>query len=262
MWHEDYKSNAINVYECPLTSPSPEIVQQGNGAILAYFQELEEQGKDYIYEAKLLIVGEGGVGKTSLARKLINPQADMPTEAESTHGIDIRSMRIPMAPDPDLTLHLWDFGGQEIYHATHQFFLTKRSLYVLVDDTRKDDKTVNDASFNYWLQLVKLYGGGNSPLLIVQNEKGDRSKQLDLRGMQGRFDFIVDNLPTNLLTGRGLNKVKDSISFHARRLPHIGQEVPKQWLANPKGITGTLAAPTGLLSMIGITMPFVHPTRH
>jgi internalin A len=29
-------------------------------------------------------------------------------------------------------LNVWDFGGQEIMHATHQFFLTRRSLYLLV----------------------------------------------------------------------------------------------------------------------------------
>ncbi|MEZ4645209.1 MAG: hypothetical protein R3E31_21165 [Chloroflexota bacterium] len=27
---------------------------------------------------------------------------------------------------------MWDFGGQSVYHATHQFFLTKSSVYVLV----------------------------------------------------------------------------------------------------------------------------------
>ena len=32
-----------------------------------------------------------------------------------------------------LGYYVWDFGGQQIYHATHQFFLTKSSLYVLVE---------------------------------------------------------------------------------------------------------------------------------
>jgi len=31
------------------------------------------------------------------------------------------------------SVNIWDFGGQEIYHATHQFFLTHRSLYLLLD---------------------------------------------------------------------------------------------------------------------------------
>ncbi|WP_347242416.1 hypothetical protein [Nostoc sp. FACHB-888] len=28
----------------------------------------------------------------------------------------------------EFRVNIWDFGGQEIYHATHQFFLTRRSL--------------------------------------------------------------------------------------------------------------------------------------
>jgi hypothetical protein len=36
---------------------------------------------------------------------------------------------------------IWDFGGQEIQHSTHQFFLTTRSLYLLVVDARKRGAT-------------------------------------------------------------------------------------------------------------------------
>ena len=37
-----------------------------------------------------------------------------------------------------MRLAVWDFGGQEIYHATHQFFLTDQSLFVLVWSARAD----------------------------------------------------------------------------------------------------------------------------
>ena len=72
-------------------------------------------------------------------------------------------------------VNIWDFGGQEIYHATHQFFLTKRSLYVLVADTRKED-----TDFYYWLNAVELLSD-NSPLLIVKNEKQDRHREINER---------------------------------------------------------------------------------
>ncbi|MBK8564197.1 MAG: hypothetical protein IPN76_12880 [Saprospiraceae bacterium] len=88
---------------------------------------------------------------------------------------------------------------------------------------------MNDASFNYWLQIAELYGG-NSPLLIIQNEKGDRSKQLDLRGMQGRFGFVKDSMATNLLTCRGLDEVWAAIEYWLKQLPHIGEEQPKVWV--------------------------------
>ncbi len=228
-----FYEGGINVRGCPISTPPPEIIQQGSTAILKYFEELEKAkskgGTIRLSEAKCLILGEGGAGKTSLAKKLLNPENELPPEQATTKGIDVHPHDLKLPDGTDFRLNIWDFGGQEIYHATHQFFLTKRSLYILLDDTRTSDKTVNDASFNYWLQIAELYGG-NSPLLIVQNEKGDRSKQLDLRGMQGRFSFVKDSKATNLLTCRGLDEVWTAIEYYLKQLPHIGEEQPKAWV--------------------------------
>ncbi len=68
----------ILVEGCPLSTPPVEIVKQGNKAILRYFDEREKAGTDQIYEAKLLLIGEGGAGKTSLCRKLFDTEAELP----------------------------------------------------------------------------------------------------------------------------------------------------------------------------------------
>jgi len=49
-----------------LTDPPPEIIRDDTAGILNYLRQQFEQGRDYIYKAKFLIVGEGGAGKTSL----------------------------------------------------------------------------------------------------------------------------------------------------------------------------------------------------
>lgn len=231
-WYSREKQG-IFIAANPWKVPPPEIVKQGNASIIQYFEELERAKKTgstiRLAEAKCLILGEGGAGKTSLTRKLLNSNTSLPQEKDTTKGINVHPHDLTLADGSVFRLNIWDFGGQEIYHATHQFFLTKRSLYLLLDDTRKDEKTVNDPLFNYWLQIAELYGGG-SPLLIIQNEKGDRSKELDLRGMQGRFGFVKDAKAVNLLTCRGLDKVQEAIEFWIKQLPHIGEEQPKAWL--------------------------------
>ena len=126
-------------------------------------------------------------------------------------------------------LNVWDFGGQEIYHATHQFFLTSRSLYLLVDDTRSDYKSVSDKGFKYWLDLIDAFGG-HSPVLIFQNEKGGRTKAIDISGIKGRYDNVKDRYSGNLELPEAADKLRIEIEHFASHLKHIGDELPARWI--------------------------------
>ena len=62
----------------PIKNPPAEIVNSDKDGyadiekIKNYFRQLEEEGEDYLHEAKMLIVGEPGAGKTTLAKKIEN----------------------------------------------------------------------------------------------------------------------------------------------------------------------------------------------
>ena len=98
-------------------------------AILDYLRELGE-GTIINYRAKLIIVGNGRVGKTSIYRRLANQPYN---EKEAyTHGIQIGQLKKEHLPDvktESLQLKVWDFGGQEIFYGTHQFFLSDEAIY-------------------------------------------------------------------------------------------------------------------------------------
>ena len=199
-------------------------------SILEFLRQRQEEGTDYIYEAKLLVIGEGGSGKTSLANKLINSSYELKLEGsnnpeKSTEGIDVLHFDFPHHSGNTFRINLWDFGGQEIYHATHQFFLTKRSLYLLIADTRQDN-----TDFNYWLEVVELLSE-SSPTLIIKNEKQDRPCQVNENQLHGRFpNQLKAILPTNLATNRGLSQILTDIQHHISQLPHIGTPLPKTWV--------------------------------
>ena len=103
--------------------------------VQAYLRSLEGDQRT-LNEVKVLFVGDGSAGKTSLLKCLIGRAFD--DDEAKTDGINIEQGLLRYA-DQEVRLNLWDFGGQEIMHATHQFFLSKRSLYVLVLDGRKEE---------------------------------------------------------------------------------------------------------------------------
>ena len=205
----------------PLVTPPIEVATKGIEAIKDYFKQMK-QDSDYLYEAKLLIVGEAGAGKTTLAQKIQNQNYEL-QEEKSTEGIDVISWDFPYKNQRDFRMNIWDFGGQEIYHATHQFFLTKRSLYTLVVDTRKED-----TDFYYWLNIVELLSD-NSPLLIIKNEKQDRKRTINERGLRGQFTNLEKTLATNLKTNRGLDDILTQVKHYITNLPHVGDKLPKTW---------------------------------
>ena len=118
----------------------PEILEKTDDAqaiIRAYLDYLAGR-KRPLNEVKLVLVGEGNVGKTSLVNRLLYDTFD--PNSGMTEGIAIHRWKVTdqqeSAAGSKIRVNVWDFGGQEIMHATHQFFLTKRALYVLVLDSR------------------------------------------------------------------------------------------------------------------------------
>lgn len=240
-WEDSYfgVDGYVTFYDNPLESPPPEIVKEGKETIRSYFKQLGEQNKDYLFEAKLLVVGEPEAGKTSMVWKLENPECLLPRGDDTTRGIDVRQFYFmiheedfaQLAYEGKVTkrrfrVNVWDFGGQEIYKATHRFFLTNRSLYALVADNRKED-----TDFNYWLHIVEMFGG-DSPLLIVQNEKQQRKRELDITAMTRRFNNLhKDVLHVNFADRdkTRLFNLKREIRQQIIKLAHIGSPVPAKW---------------------------------
>jgi internalin A len=221
--------------ENPIESPPKEVVKRGLLAIRDYWRQRAEVGVDYLCEAKLIILGEPGAGKTSLARKIENPGYQLKADEKSTEGIAVIrhqfATTIGIREDGEkekshrcqFQVNIWDFGGQEIYHATHQFFLTRRSVYVLVCDDRKED-----TDFSYWLQVVEMLSDG-SPLLILQNEKQDRKRDISLSSLRAQFPNLRVALSANLDTNRGMVDVIKTIQKELASLPHVGVALPATW---------------------------------
>jgi internalin A len=210
------------VSENPFRYP-PEIVEGGDEEIRSYLRALDGAEREWI--SKLIVVGQGGVGKTSLLRALREEPFD---EGEgTTHGIEIKELGLahPTLEGVTMQLATWDFAGQEIAHATHQFFLTNRSLYVLVWNARHG---YEQGKLFYWLDTIKLRAP-NSPIIVVAAHTDEREADLPLAELRKAYPQIVDHLEISNKTGAGIERLCELIRQTAADLPLMGEEWPPAW---------------------------------
>lgn len=172
----------------------------------------------------MIIVGQGGVGKTCLLNRLKNDEYD---ETISTEGIAIEPWEFEVG-GKKYKLNTWDFGGQEIYHATHQFFLTNRSLYIFVWDARQEEEY---GRIDYWLYTIESFAY-NSPIIIVVNKCDSRNnvKQLDLKSIKGKFPQIIDSFKVSCKMNIEIGHLRNVIKEETTKLPLMGMVWLSSWL--------------------------------
>jgi internalin A len=181
------------------------------------------RSKRPLLESKLIFVGRGEVGKTSLINRLVHNTFG---KEQKTEGIQITRWDVPLPHCQDIAhLNVWDFGGQEIMHATHQFFLTRRSLYVLVLAGRGGTE---DQDAEYWLKLIESFGG-ESPVLVVLNKQREHRFDVNRRQLQGKYPFIKGFIETDCADRMGIDELERRIKEEINALPHLRDGFPAEW---------------------------------
>jgi internalin A len=173
-------------------------------------------------EMKLIVVGRGGVGKTSIIKRLMGESFD-PYERE-THGINIRELELRCTDGP-VQARVWDFGGQQVLHAMHEFFLTARSLYLLVLSER-DDMADRDAA--YWLQLIRSYAG-LVPVVVALNKSGGRAGDIG-RSTLGQGLAWVPTECSEADPGKsGIDDLRAALTKAADGMEEVRRRFPAKW---------------------------------
>jgi len=215
------KLERLDLSDNPLISPPLEIANRDIEAIRSYFTDLKG-GSRLLAEVKVILVGEGASGKTSLTRCLRGERFN-PKE-ETTHGIRITKWQINGATWP-IRCNLWDFGGQEIMRATHQFFLSRRSLYVLVLDGRRDEQP------EYWLRYIESFGSGSPVLVVLNKQDTNPSFDVDRIALRRKFPFIKGFWHTSCSTGQGVEAFQQALHKELGKVPFIETRWANAWFS-------------------------------
>ncbi|MBP3954169.1 hypothetical protein J8F10_02510 [Gemmata sp. G18] len=210
-------------------------------AILDYYFRTTTEGKRTLNEAKLILVGNEAVGKTSLVNFLVHKRPCKDTSktvgVEIVEGVDVKSWDVDKdaAGDTPLKLNMWDFGGQQVLYETHQFFLTARSLYLIVLEARRENANEQEANLHTWLRSIRTRTVQSVPVIVVINKsEAPHDLRLDEARLLHEFPNIRGFIRTSCRDpkkhkegGRGIGELRKAIVDVIRAdLPHIRDQIP------------------------------------
>jgi internalin A len=112
-------------------------------------------------------------------------------------------------------------------HATHQFFMTQRSLYVLVLNNREGEA---ESDADYWLKLIESFAD-DSPIIIVLNKIQGNPFDINRRALLNKYPAIKAVIATDCKEAIGIDELRKAIERATDRLAHLRDAFPASWFA-------------------------------
>merc|ERR1719382_2296089 len=130
-------------------------------------------------EAKLVLLGDSGVGKSSLALRFC--QGRFNPFHEVTIGAAFLQQIVRLRDGNLLKLHVWDTGGQERFRAmTHLYYRDAAGAVIVYDCTDEH----SEASVQFWVQELQTKGPSRCLMAVAANKSDVENKAVDSKRMK------------------------------------------------------------------------------
>lgn len=204
-------------------------------------QRVEPAGQ-LLREARVIVIGDGGAGKTSLVRALLHGEAARASE-ETTRDVvvedwpDLELIQPGTRKKQPVSVHLWDFGGQEPMHAAHPYFFTNRTLYLVVATAREVGVEERIA---YWLKMITAHGQGARALVAV-NKIDQHPMDITRRELCTAFPGSLPADPVEAFFAtscrgrmKGIASLRKALVRELQAMEQIWTYVPTEWMTAKK----------------------------
>lgn len=159
---------------------------------------------------KVVIAGDGNVGKTSLIRRYCEGRFEQSRVA--TIGVDFQTQRVEL-PDGPVKLSIWDMAGQERFQVMREGFYRGSLAAALVYDLTEPESF---AHLSKWREeIVKVVAG--LPMLVVANKRDLAPEAPLTKGEKLAHELGTKHLATSALTGEGVERMFKGLAYLASR---------------------------------------------
>src|ERR1043166_7550741 len=212
-------------------NPLPEellaALKQGVSSLFRY---LESTAKNTVYPrtVKLVLLGEPKSGKTTLLEALNGSPKPCDESRKETLGVNVVTIKKPHPTDgQSMYLSAWDFAGQHIEHATHQFFLTENAIYLILWNARQGAASGKHDLW-YWLELLKMRVR-EPKFLLVATHTEHTPPDLNLSDIENSYTGCLGHFPVELCNLKGVASLESKILELAAASPSMRAPWPPEW---------------------------------
>jgi internalin A len=212
-------------------NPLPEelfaALEQGVPTFFRYLQ-LTAKNKVFPRTVKLVLLGEPKSGKTTLLEALKGNPQPCDESRKETLGVNVVTIEKPHPTDhKPMYLSTWDFAGQHIEHATHQFFLTENAIYLILWNARQGAASGKHDLW-YWLELLKMRVR-EPKFLLVATHTEHTPPDLNLADIEGSYSGCQGHFPVELSSLKGVDSLEAKILELAAASPSLRAAWPLEW---------------------------------
>jgi GTPase SAR1 family protein len=245
-----------------LVSPPTGIAEQGGFAVMDYLRLARpEEGGMFSNTIELILVGRSETGKTSVIRSLQQGKSEKIEEDRRTVGIDLLRWDLSDIPNAlGLKFNVRDLAGEAIYRLSHQYFMVKKALFVLVwrvipkisGNLHPFEEEVY-AMVTEWLETVQLRVPGARILIVATHIDCAHESEVDRQCKRVKAlirdkveelkeDELVSGIPApivwkhgdslrvNCVDGTGVEELRLQLIEMAHDLPWWQEGIPGCYL--------------------------------
>ncbi len=170
--------------------------------------------------SKLLLLGSGRCGKTTISKAIRGENVRL--DEDSTRNIQFyqwdTDFQFRSGEAKAGTVHIWDFGGQEIYHNTHRLFASEGSVFIIATT----DPDTHKARLKKELDAISDKG-----------EKAFYERENEYRELKYWLDYLRSAL--GLASIDDLKSSKGKVSILVVHTGSGGEETARKYLRRQAG---------------------------
>ena len=181
----------------------PNINKPSEDSALRIRSTPKEEEKTKIIEAKIVLLGDVSVGKTSIASRYCKNSFN--DHHINTIGGAYQQQKVVLPNGSMIKLHIWDTSGQERFRAMTNLYYRDAQVAILTYDITNESSF---SSISFWIQELKYKVENDNMILCLVGNKCDVSvNERKINTIKGK-NYAMDNnmifFETSAKTGEGV----------------------------------------------------------